>query len=220
MVSEHQPVEAEKKSNTTKLVIQMIIGGAIGFFSMLGLDYLVDLDNLFEVFSTTEIAALVVSLVYALLALIVLAISSNRKIFMLNQTNGETSETEFDEIKAMLFWSSICLLIYAAALALMALGSQNNAEQQIASFLGVVIAMVAQTAISAHLWKRYDELYRDVTKESCAAAFVVAEFILFIWVAAAIFGFNVTFEPLAVIVVITGIYWAASIWFITRRGMT
>lgn len=220
MVSERQPVEAEKKSNTKKLIMQMIFGGAIGFFSMLGLDYLVDLENFFEVLSITEIAALVLSLIYSLVALIVLAMSGSRSVFMLNYKNEGTSEAEFGETKPMLFWSSIYLLIYAAAIALMALGGQYDAGQQMACFWGVVIAMVAQTAISVHLWKRYDELYRDVTKESCAAAFVVAEFILFIWAAAAIFGFKITFEPLAVIVVITGVYWAASIWFIARRGMT
>lgn len=219
MVTDQTPADASKKSNLTKIGAQLVGGGAFGFFFMLTLNYLVDLDSLFDMLSGSQIIALTLSIIYALIALIVFIMSSSRRIFMLNHRNEETGEDEFREIKPMLRWSAICLILYAGALALLALASLATPAQQMLFFFGVVVAMVAQTAISVHLWNRYDELYRGVTKESCAVAFVISEILLFIWAAAAICGLNVGFDPLAVVVAITAIYWSASIWFIVKRGM-
>ena len=42
MTIEQKPVADPKKKNLTKIVLQMVVGGAIGFFSMLALDRLFD----------------------------------------------------------------------------------------------------------------------------------------------------------------------------------
>jgi hypothetical protein len=219
MVIDSKPAEDGKKSNLTKIVLQLVGGGAFGFSFMLGLDYVVGLDTLFDKLSGAEIIAFTFAVIYMMIALIVLAMSASRRFFMTNHRHEGTSETEFADVKPMLRWSAICLMIYAAALALMALAGQVATEQKMLVFAGVVVAMIAQSAISLHLWKRYDELYRGVTRESCAAAFVISEILLFIWAAVALCGLPITFDPLAVIVAITGIYWAASIWYISKRGM-
>lgn len=220
MTIEQKPVDDPKKKNLTKIALQMIVGGAFGFFAMLAIDRLVGLDRLFETISGASIIALVMAFIFALIAVIVLAMSSNRTLFMLNQSNQNAEASEFDDMKPLLFWSAICIIFYAAMLAILALAKPIAQGPQLLEFWSIVALMVGQTAISWHLWNRYDELYRDVTKESCAAAFAIIEFGLFIWAAAAICGLGVSFDPLAVIVTMTGIYWTTAIWFTVRRGMT
>jgi hypothetical protein len=220
MTIEQKPVADPKKKNLTKIVLQMVVGGVIGFSSMLALDRLFDLGRLFDVMSGAAIIALVMAVIFGMIGLIVLAMSSNRTIFMLNQSNRNAEASEFDDMKPVLFWSAVCIILYAAILAILALANPVDHGPQLTSFWSIVALMVGQTAISWHLWNRYDELYRDVTKESCAVTFAVVEFGLFIWAAAAICGLGVVFDPLAVIVAMTGVYWTVGIWFTVRRGMT
>ncbi len=218
MIIETQNEVGTKRYNW-KMVLQMIGGAVFGLLTMEALDSAVDLDRLFDVLSGPEIIAFTVSIIFALIGLIVLGMSLSRTLFMTNHRHEGTSEAEFADVKPILRWSSVCLLFYAGALLLLAMAGQVDANQKIMIFWGVVIAMAGQTAISLHLWRRYDELYRGVTRDSCATAFVLSEILLFIWGAAVLCGLPVVFDPLAVIVAIMGIYWAASIWFVAKRGM-
>lgn len=219
MTIEQKPVDEPKKRNRTKFVLQMVVGGAIGWFSMIALDRLVGLDRLFVVMSGAAVIAFTMAIIFCLIGLIVLAMSSNRTIFMLNQSNRNAEASEFDDMKPLLFWSAICMVMYAAIMAILALANPADQGPQLLSFWGIVALMIGQTAISWHLWNRYDELYRDVTKESCAVTFAFVEFGLIVWAAAAICGLGVAFDPLAVIVAMTGVYWTVAIWFTVRRGM-
>lgn len=220
MTIEQKPVDNPKKKNTSKIALQIVVGGAFGFFAMLMIDRLVGLDRLFETMSGASIIALVMAVIFGLIAVIVLAMSSNRTLFMLNQSNQNAEASEFDDMKPLLFWSAICIIFYAAILGILALANPSVQGPRLLEFWTIVALMVGQTAISWHLWNRYDELYRDVTKESCAVSFALIEFGLFIWAVAAICGLGVSFDPLAVIVAMTGIYWTTAIWFTVRRGMT
>jgi hypothetical protein len=219
MTIEQKPVDEPKKRNRTKFVLQMVVGGAIGWFSMIALDRLVGLNQLFVVMSGAAVIALTMAIIFCLIGLIVLAMSSNRTIFMLNQSNRNAEASEFDNMKPLLFWSAICMMMYAAIMAILALANPADQGPQLLSFWGIIALMIGQTAITWHLWNRYDELYRDVTKESCAVTFAFVEFGLIVWAAAAICGFGIAFDPLAVIVAMTGVYWTVAIWFTVRRGM-
>jgi hypothetical protein len=219
MIASEENFDDSPKRSLGKMVLQMLVGGVIGFSFMLGLDYLVDMEVLFDTMSGSEILAFTFAVIFVLIGFIVFAMSFSRALFMTNHRNQGASEAEFTEVKPMLRWSSICLFLYAAALLGLALAGQFDAGQKILAFWLVVIAMLGQTAISIHLWRSYDELYRGVTRESCATAFVMTEMLLFIWGAAVLCGLPVTFDPLAVIVAVTAIYWSVSIWFITKRGM-
>ncbi len=219
MAGKQEQAEIGEGRTTKKVVIQLVGGGLFGFLFMMGLDRFVNLRTLFDMLSGAEIIAFTFATIYILIALIVLAMSASRTIFMTNHRHEGTSPAEYSQVKPMLRWSSACLLIYAAALVMLALASLATDSQKMLLFWGVAIAMFAQTAISAYLWKQYDELYRGVTRESCATAFVISEVVLFIWVAATLCGLPVKFDPLAVVVTIAGIYWASSMWYISKRGM-
>ncbi len=220
MMTDQQSAVPAPKTDIRKLAAQMGIGALFGFFAVMGFHSFFGTDYVLVALDTSELASLLLAVLFVLVGLIVLAMSASRKLFMMNQTNPETEENEFETMRPLLFWSSICLFFYAAALALMVLAGLSSPGDQPLFFWGVVGAMLAQSAISWHLWNRYDELYRNVTKDSCAVAFVIAELVLVIWAAATICGYAVSFTPLGVIVAITAIYWAAAIWFTVRRGMT
>jgi hypothetical protein len=219
IASNDELFEDTPKRNVRKVILQMLGGAAFGFAFMIGLDYSVDMDVLFDLMSGPEILAFTFAVIFSLIAIIVLAMSFSRRLFMTNHRHEGTSEAEFSQVRPMLRWSAICLIIYAGAMLLLALAGQVEAGQKILVFWGVVGAMAGQAAISLHLWRGYDELYRGVMRESCATTFVITEILLFIWGAAAISGLPVAFDPLAVIVAVTGIYWTVSIWFIAKRGM-
>lgn len=220
MTVEHETTAGSKRNSPAKLILQMVVGAIFGFSAMLALDWFVGLDQLFDRMTRTSLVTLTVAIIFALIGLMVLVISSHRKIFMMNQTNREADPGDFDAMRPLLIWSAICIFFYAAILVLLAMANNADGAAQQGSFWAIVALMIGQSAISWHLWQRYDELYRDVTKESCAVAFAVIEFGLFIWAAAAVCGLGVNFDPLAVIVAITAVYWTSAIWFTVNRGMT
>jgi hypothetical protein len=219
MVENEEQADIGEGRNTKKVAIQMLGGGLFGFLFMISLEYFVDLDSLFDRLSAAEIVAFTLAIIYSLIAVIVLAMSASRRVYLTNHRHEGASAAEFSEVRPMLRLSSICLFLYAAALLQLAIVGQAESGQKILIFWGVVTAMAGQSAISFYLWRRYDELYRGVMRESCTTTFVITEILLFIWGAAALCGLPVAFEPLSVIVAVTGVYWAVSIWFMAKRGM-
>jgi hypothetical protein len=216
---ERKPAADTARRSPSKIILQMIVGAAFGFTAMLALDRLVGLGRLFDSMTRTSIVTITLAMLFGLIGLVALITSSSRKIFMFNQTNSEADVNDFDAMRPLLFWSAICIFLYSAILILLAMANNAGVSQPM-SFWAIAGLMVGQSAISLHLWNRYDELYRDVTKDSCAVAFAVIEFGLFIWAAATICGLGVDFDPLAVIVAITAVYWTSAIWFTVKRGMT
>jgi hypothetical protein len=126
---------------------------------------------------------------------------------------------DFEQMRSMIFWSAISAFLYAAILALITLASINDDGPQLMSFWSICARMLAQTWISVILWTKYAELYREIMKDSCAATFVIVEFGLIIWAAAAICGLEVTFDPLTVIVAVMGVNLASLFWVGLRRGL-
>jgi hypothetical protein len=217
MTTEPQLSSDSKKRKFTRTALQMIVAGAFGFFSVLGVDRLVSVDNM----SAAGIVALGLALFAGLLGVICLAAAANRKVFMLAQSETEDDDgADFEQMRSLLFWSAICAILYAAILALITLASINGDGPQLMSFWSICALMLAQTGISVILWTKYDELYRDIMRDSSAATFVIVEFGLIIWAAAAICGLEVTFDPLTVIVAITGVNLASLFWVCLRRGLT
>ncbi|WP_397603154.1 hypothetical protein [Sphingorhabdus sp.] len=217
MTTEQQVRSDAKTRKFTRTALQMIVGGAFGFFSVLGVDRLVSVGNM----SAAGIVALGLALFFGLVGVIVFAMATNRKVFMAVQPEAEDDDgADFEQMRSLLFWSAICAFLYAAILVLMALASINDVGPQLMSFWSICALMLAQTAISVMLWTKYDELYRDIMKDSSAATFAIVEFGLIIWAAATICGFDVAFDPLTVIVAITGVNLASQFWFCLRRGLT
>ena len=198
-----------------------IVGAAFGFFGALAVDQIIGFEVIFENMSAAGIVAVTLAVLFGLAGVGCLAAAANRKVFMAVQPETEDDDgADFEQMRSMFFWSAICLFFYAAILVLMALASINGDGSQLMSFWSICALMLAQTGISVILWTKYDELYRDIMRDSSAATFVIVEFGLIIWAAAAICGLEVTFDPLTVIVAIMGVNLASLFWVCLRRGLT
>jgi|GEM_PF-1168295 hypothetical protein len=217
MTTEPQVRSDAKTRKFIRTALQMIVAGAAGFFSAFGVDRLGSVDKL----SAAGIVALGLALFFGLLGVACLAAAANRKVFMAVQPETEDDDgADFEQMRSLIFWSAISAFLYAAILALITLASINDDGPQLMSFWSICALMLAQTGISVMLWTKYDELYRDIMKDSSAATFVIVEFGLIIWAAAAICGLAVTFDPLTVIVAIMGVNLASLFWVCLRRGLT
>lgn len=221
MTTEPQVRSDAKMTKKPKTTLRLMVPGAFGFFGALAVDRLIGFELIFENMSAAGFVAVTLALSFGCLGVICLAMVANRKIFMLAQRGAEDDDgADFEQMRSMLFWSAICVFLYAAILVLMALASINDGGPQLMSFWSICALMLAQTGISVMLWTKYDELYRDIMKDSSAATFVIVEFGLIIWAAAAICGLEVTFDPLTVIVAIMGVNLASLFWVCLRRGLT
>jgi hypothetical protein len=221
MTTEQQLSSDAKMTKKPKATLQLMVAGAFGFFGTLAVDRLIGLDVIFESMSAAGIVAVTLAFLSGLLGVICLGMVANRKIFMLAQRAAEDDDgADFEQMRSLLFWSAIGMFLYAAILVLMTLPGINGDGPQLMSFWSICALMVTQTTISVMLWAKSDELYRDVMKDGCAVTFVIVEFGLIIWAAAAICGLEVTFDPLAVIVAIMGVNLASLFWVCVRRGLT
>lgn len=221
MTTEPQVRSNAKTAKKPRTTLRLMVAGAFGFFGTLAVDRLIGLDVMFENMSAAGFVAVLLALFFGCLGLICLGMVANRKVFMLAQRGAEDDDgADFEQMRSLLFWSAIGMFLYAAILVLMALASINNDGPQRMPFWSICALMVAQTAISVMLWTKYDELYRDIMKDSSATAFAIVEFGLIIWAAATICGFDVVFDPLTVIVAITGVNLASQFWSCLRRGLT
>lgn len=216
MTTEPQVRSDAKTRKFTRTALQMIVGGAFGFFIVLGVDRLVSVENM----SAAGIVALGLAFFSGLAGLTCLAATANRRVFTAVQPETEDDDgADFEQMRSMFFWSVISLFFYAAILVLITLAGINGDDPQLMSFWSICALMLAQTGISAILWTKYDELYREIMKDSCAVTFVIVEFGLIIWAAAAICGLEVTFDPLTVIVAVMGVNLASLFWVGLRRGL-
>ena len=221
MTTEQQVRSDAKMTKKPKTNLRLMVPGAFGFFGALAVDRLIGFDAIFENMSAAGIVAVTLAFLFGLAGVGCLAAAANRKVFMALQPETEDDDgADFDQMRSLLFWSAICLFFYAAILVLITLAGINDHGPQLMSFWSICALMLAQTAISVMLWTKYDELYRDVTKDACAATFVIVEFGLIIWAAAAICGLEVAFDPLTVIIAIMGANLALQFWFCLQRGLT
>ena len=219
MMTQPLHIDTTPKKTIGKTLIQLASGGAFGFCSMLAFDHIVGVKETLGHATAAQNVAFGLAMIFALMSVIVLVMSFSKKLLTYNKNNADMDAEEFAQTQPMLRWSAICLLLYTAALFLMAIANPLSPTPQFGYFWGVAAAMVGQMLISIHLWRKYDELYRDVTKVACTVTFAITEVVVFIWATAALCGFKVDFDPLAVVVTSMTIYWVVSIYFITKRGM-
>ncbi len=219
MMTEQLPADTTPRKTIFKTAVQLVAGGAFGFFSMTLFDYVFGVKETMGQATAAQNTAFGMAMIFALVSFIVLAMSFSKKLLTYNKNNADMGAEEFAEQQPLLRWSAICLLLYAVALFLMALANPLSPTPQFGYFWAIAAAILGQLLISIHLWRRYDELYRDVTKIACTVTFSITEVVIFIWAAAALCGNKIGFDPLAVVVTSMAIYWAVTIWFVTKRGM-
>lgn len=218
MNMEHAKQDSRKSFGKT--FIQMLVGGGMGFGSILLFNKFVGVKWLAENVTPAGMIAFAVAGIFIMIAAIVLIMSFSKKMLTYNRISADMDDEEFAETRPINRWSGMGMLIYAAAFIMLALGNSSTEAPQTVYFWAVVVCMVAQLGIGWYLWMRFDELWRDVTKEASAISFTIIEIVLFVWAAASIFGFGISFDPLAVVVTTTSIYTLITVLLTARKGMT
>ncbi len=87
-------------------------------------------------------------------------------------------------------------------------------------FGGVVVLLAAQTVANVLLWRRADEMLRQVMSETSAMAFWALQTALFLYAAAERLGLVETISGWALTGILMAVYLLASIVASARRGIT
>lgn len=87
-------------------------------------------------------------------------------------------------------------------------------------FGGVVVLLAAQTVANVLLWRRADEMLRQVMSETSAMAFWALQTALFLYAAAERLGLVETISGWALTGILMAVYLLASIAASARRGIT
>lgn len=211
-------VEERSGKSAGKTAIQLIVGGLLGYGFILLLDKVVGLKTLIASTSGAGVAAIVMALIFTLIALIVLAMSLSKSLFTYNRIYADMDAKEFAGQRPALRWSAVGMLAIAATLVLLAVAPDG--QPQPGYFAAVIGGLAVQMVSNVFLWRRYDELWRQATKDACMVSFCIIETVILIWAAASLFGLGVAFDPLAVVVVSMAIYTSVSSVLVARRGMT
>lgn len=212
-----QAVDRGGKS-TGKTVVQLVVGGLLGYGFILLFDKIIGLKWLIANNSGAGVVAIVMALMFTMIALIVLAMSFSRSLYTYNRIYADMDAEEYAGQRPWLRWSAVGMLAIAATLLLLALAPDGRPQPLY--FAAVIGGLAVQLLTNFFLWKRYDELWRQATRDACMVSFCIIETVMLVWAAASLFGLGVAFDPLAVVVVSTAIYTTVSSVLVARRGMT
>ncbi len=207
----------------TQLGVGALIGGAgMGAFILL-------FDTILSGFIDKKLywnlAAVFLSVLYIILGVTVALIASDKKMMNVKPGQEPISDEEFSDTRPIFFWASIGLIVYGAILAILALssgifGSTSIAGMQNWVALAALLFVIAgQWLCNFILWRRYDELYRDVTRTACAISYIFLESTILIWAGLTIFGFSVRFDPMAIVVVMMTISLITTMTVSIKRGL-
>lgn len=117
---------------------------------------------------------------------------------------------------ALLRWSALAALFYGLfmlALSLSALVATSAAAVLMA------VSLAGAVVTNAYLWRRYDELWREITAQASVMTFTVFHYILLAWAALAVLLDGAGFGPVNVVSALLGIFTIASVRATARRGM-
>ncbi len=212
---------ANRKQDTKQILQQMAVGGFIGLAGMGAVIYIfgAQFERLMDQMQYWNLAGALLSVMYILFSVVMALLAANRKMITVKPGEEPLSDDEFADTRPMLFWAAIGLLAYGLILGITALSTSNESEPNWFALAALVAALAGQYFCSFILWRRYDELYREVTRTACAVSYIVIEAIIILWAGLTLFGFAVRFEPMAILVVMMSISFITTITVSLRRGL-
>jgi hypothetical protein len=213
--------QANRKQESLRLFRQISVGAFIGMAGMGSVIWLMGdrLEQLADQMQYWNLAAVFLSVMYILFAAIVALLAANKKMMNVKPGDEPLSDDEFADTRPMLFWAAMGLLAYGLILGITAFSSSNEGAPNWFALAALITALAGQLSCSFILWRRYDELYREVTRTACAVSYIVVEAIVIIWAGLTMFGFPVRFDPMAVLVVMMTIALITTITISVRRGL-
>lgn len=199
----------------------LVAGGGVGY----GFGYLVGSDDWFgpalDGMSHPQELVLLLGVVIGMLAPMMVLMSFVKPMYDAERSTDEPIDmAEFRAAQGQLRLSALAML--AMAVELFAIGwpvAEGSGPQ--GARLGLVAAMLAvQFACSWVLWRRYDELQRQVVLEGSTISFMLGLVVFTLWAALAQLGYGVPFDPVAAIGLMTVIGMAPTLVLSVRRGLS
>jgi hypothetical protein len=166
-----------------------------------------------------QLAAIALSAMYVIVSAIIALLSANKKMLNVKPGDEPLSDDEFSNARPMLVWAALGLLIYGAILGILAMAVGTEGAPNWYALAALMVALAGQWIVNFILWKRYDELYREVTRTACAISYVLIEAMILLWAGLSIFGFQVSFDPMAAVVLLMSISLVTTITVSVRRGI-
>lgn len=198
---------------TRKLIVQLVSGGLVGGISSYAAMSLIDPKTM----NVDQVIVGGIGLIYLLMGMFVgfglLSPKLGSKILNVEDVD------EIHEQRRILTGSSIAMATVGAALAALALSAPGAAVSPLASFGGIVVALVVSVAITARDWKYYDEMMWQLSRDSGNLAFCGIGTVLTLWGSAAAVGFATAPTPLALVALVAGGMLLAIFVSATRAGL-
>ncbi|WP_164116233.1 hypothetical protein [Sphingorhabdus sp. Alg239-R122] len=214
--------ENTKKSWLRRWLIPMIIGAIFGYSAIWLLDNVVgvDIKAAMQGYSTAQLLAMLMSVLFVLIAVILLALSFSAKALSANLPDGEElDEAELKEMTPMLRLSALAMSAYAVILWLLStISGDVNGSSHLGHLLIIAVMVAVQLGVNILLWIRHDELYKAIMRETAGISYILIEMIIILWAAASIFGFGISFNPLDVVLVMLSVYFVVGTVVSVRRG--
>lgn len=125
---------------------------------------------------------------------------------------GEDVSEEISLIR----WSALAALFYGLFMLTLSLSALVT---PFVAGLSMALSLIGAIATNAYLWRRYDELWREITAQASVITFTLFHYILLAWAALAVLLDGAGFGPVNVVSALLGLFIIASIRATARRGM-
>ena len=203
------------KQNTKHLLVQFLVGAVVGGVAA----YLVSQHGPDLKLPGTHAPGLLVAALLAILGSSILVSSLSRAgAAQLVGSELEPGEDIRPELKS-LRWQGFVTLLAGIELTILSLGTDVLTGPRSTLLLALLsLTLAAQTWFNVELWRRGDELFRQVIVEAGMIGFLIFQFGLFFWVAAARFALVPDPEALDIYVLMMVLYLLGSGIASIRRG--
>jgi hypothetical protein len=202
-----------------KMALQALIGALAGAGGMLAAMWLLEGEVLD--WQSSQIILVGIGLIYVLMGLFVgLGVLAPRAFGqrILNVADAE----EIVEERANMGSSALSCILIGAALALLAYATVDGANAPVTApiaFWFLLALLAIGTAITLPMWRRFDELWRQLTIDASALAGNILLALCVVWGGAAAAGLVAGPHPLDLVSAAFGIFLLATFIVVARRGM-
>lgn len=202
-----------------KMALQALAGALAGAGGMFALMWLLEGEALD--WRPSQIILVGIGMIYLLMGLFVglgIAVPARVGQRLLNVADAE----EIVEERANLGGSALSCIAIGAILALLAYSTVEGANTPVTAataFWIMLILLVAGTLVSIAMWRRFDELWRQLTIDASALAGNILLALCVIWGGGAAAGLVAGPHPLDLVSAAFGIFLLATFIVAGRRGM-
>ncbi len=204
-----------------KIVIGGLAGMLAGFLGATVVLRMTDGGGLLADIGESQVIALLVALVYLLSGIMIVFGILSPKVGA--QIMNVEDADEILEQRASLLPSAIGIILLAAALIVLALGTAPGVPGGLIAppvALGAFVVLLALAAwFSMAVFRNSDELMHAVMNESAAVSYYLVFFVIGGWAILAHLGFVVAPAMLDIVTLFYVTILAASFWVVGRRGM-